>query len=54
MNEQFFKCVIDALDLEDSNYLILLAHDAYDVPHRGKDGLREDMARGMTDGLDVR
>ena len=22
----------------ESNYLILLAHDAYDVPHRGKDG----------------
>ncbi len=42
LREAFFKCVIDALDLEDSNYLILLAHDAYDVPHRGKDGLRED------------
>lgn len=22
----------------DSNYLILLAHDTYDVPYRGKDG----------------
>lgn len=34
----FFKTVIDALDMDGENYLILMAHDAYDVPHRGKDG----------------
>jgi len=34
--------IIDSLDLGDTNYLILLAHDAYDVPYRGKDG--EDQA----------
>ncbi|MDE6455728.1 MAG: DUF4317 domain-containing protein, partial [Dysosmobacter sp.] len=38
VREEFYRAVIGALDMEDSNYLILLAHDAYDVPHRGKDG----------------
>jgi hypothetical protein len=35
--ERFYQKVIQSLDLEDSNYLILLASDAYDVPYRGKD-----------------
>ena len=40
--ETFYRKVIDALEL-DGNYLILLAHDAYDVPRRGKDDqLQED------------
>ena len=34
----FYQKVIDSLDMGDGNYLILLAHDAYDMPHRGKDG----------------
>ncbi len=38
IRETFYRAVIDALDMGESNYLILLAHDAYDVPHRGKDG----------------
>ena len=38
IREGFYRTVIDALDLEGGNYIILLAHDAYDVPHRGKDG----------------
>ena len=38
VREEFYRKVIDALDMGDSNYLILLAHDAYDVPGRGKDG----------------
>ena len=38
IRETFYRAVIDALDMGDNNYLILLAHDAYDVPHRGKDG----------------
>lgn len=38
IRETFYRTVIDALDMGESNYLILLAHDAYDVPHRGKDG----------------
>lgn len=38
IRETFYRAVIDALDMGDNNYLILLAHDAYDVPHRGRDG----------------
>lgn len=34
---RFYQKVIETLDMEDSNYLILLAGDTYDVPHRGKD-----------------
>ena len=32
-----FQAVIQSVNLE-GNYMILLAHDAYDVPYRGKDG----------------
>lgn len=35
---EFYRKAIDALDMGESNYLILLATDSYDVPHRGKDG----------------
>ena len=43
IRQTFFQTVIDSLDMGESNYLILLAHDAYDVPRRGGDGeLRED------------
>lgn len=33
----FYQNVIESLDMDGSNYLLLLACDAYDVPHRGKD-----------------
>ncbi|MGI5893845.1 MAG: DUF4317 domain-containing protein [Candidatus Merdivicinus sp.] len=33
----FYQKVIDSLDMDGSNYLILLATDTYDVPTRGKD-----------------
>ena len=36
--ERFYRLVMEALDLEDSNYLILLACDKYDVPRRDKEG----------------
>lgn len=36
--KKFYETVMASLDLDHSNYLILLAHDAYDVPHHGKDG----------------
>ena len=36
VRQEFYQAVIDSLDMGDSNYLILLAHDAYDVPHRGQ------------------
>ena len=35
--EALFQKAIQSVDLE-GNYLILLAHDTYDVPYRGKDG----------------
>ena len=36
--EAFYQKVIATLDMGESNYLILLGADAYDVPHRGRDG----------------
>ena len=33
----FYQKVIDSLDMNGENYLILMACDAYDVPHRSKD-----------------
>lgn len=41
--QELFQKIISALDLE-GNYLILLAHDSYDVPYFGKDGSRQDDA----------
>ena len=38
VRQEFYQAVIDSLDMGESNYLILLAHDAYDVPHRDKSG----------------
>lgn len=35
---RFYQVVLESLDMEDSNYLILLACDTYDVARRGKDG----------------
>ena len=42
LRQRFYDTVIQSLDMDDRNYLILLAHDTYDVPYRGKDG--EDQA----------
>lgn len=42
LRESFYRCIIDSLDMEESNYVILLAFDAYDVPHYGKDGNLDD------------
>lgn len=36
VREEFYQKIINSLDLGDSNYLILLAHDTYDVPHKNK------------------
>ena len=36
IREEFYQKIINSLDLEDSNYLILLAHDTYDVPRKKK------------------
>lgn len=37
VREAFYQKVIQSLDMGENNYLILLAHDSYDVPYRGKD-----------------
>ncbi|MBR0312403.1 MAG: DUF4317 family protein, partial [Oscillospiraceae bacterium] len=42
-----YRRVIDALDMEQSNYVILLASDSYDVPYRGTDD--EDQADASAD-----
>lgn len=38
--ETLYRRIIDALEMGESNYLILLAADSYDIPFRGKDGER--------------
>ena len=38
VRQQFYDRVIQSLELDGCNYLILLAHDAYDVPYKGGDG----------------
>lgn len=40
--DELYGRIISVLDIDQSNYVILLAADAYDVPYRGKDG--EDQA----------
>ena len=42
LREQFYRTVMEKLDLDGENYLILLAFDTYDVPHYGKDGSMDD------------
>ena len=37
VRQEFYQKVIGSLDMGEGSYLILLAHDAYDVPHRGGD-----------------
>lgn len=42
LRDEFFRCIIDSVDMGDENYIILMAFDAYDVPHYGKDGNSDD------------
>jgi len=42
LREDFYKNIIEALDMDGENYLILMAFDCYDVPHYGKDGEQDD------------
>ena len=37
--ESLYRRIIDAIDMGESSYLILLAADTYDVPHRSRDDL---------------
>lgn len=38
IREDFYRRVMESLDMGDTNYIILLAYDAYDVPNRSRDG----------------
>ncbi|MDE7054328.1 MAG: DUF4317 domain-containing protein [Oscillospiraceae bacterium] len=38
IREEFYRKVIDSLDMGDGNYVILLAYDTYDVPSRDRNG----------------
>ena len=40
VRQAFYQKVIQSLDMGESNYLLLLANDSYDVPHRNHDALR--------------
>ena len=40
VRQAFYQKVIQSLDMGESNYLLLLASDSYDVPHRNRDALR--------------
>ena len=42
LREEFCRSIVEKLDMEDRNYLILMAYDVYDVPHYGKDGQRDE------------
>ena len=44
LRQSFYDKVIASLDMDGSNYLFLLAHDAYDVPYKGRDGELQDDA----------
>lgn len=44
VRQSFYEKVIASLDMDGSNYLILLAHDAYDVPYKSRDGEKQDDA----------
>ena len=45
LREELYKCIIESVDMGEDNYIILMAFDAYDVPHYGKDG-NDDDSRG--------
>ena len=42
--QSLFQAIIGSVAFE-GNYVILLAHDAYDVPYRGQDGEEQEDAR---------
>ena len=40
--DKLYDKIISALDMGDSNYVILLVHDSYDIPRKNKDGSEAD------------
>ena len=45
--EEFYKCVTENLEMDESNYLVLIAFDVYDVPQYGKNGEKDDQTRDL-------
>lgn len=45
--DEFYNSVVRSLSLDDSNYLILLAFDAYDVPSYNKNGEKTDESENV-------
>ena len=43
MRQAFYQKVIQSLDMGESNYLLLLASDSYDVPRRNRDAMRDEL-----------
>lgn len=37
LRKTFYEKIVSSLELDEDNYLILMAHDRYDVPHKSKD-----------------
>ena len=44
VRQAFYQKVIECLEMEGGSYLLLLAHDTYDVPRRGRDGEEQEDA----------
>lgn len=44
VRQAFYQKVIESLDMEGGSYLLLMAHDTYDVPQRGRDGEEQEDA----------
>lgn len=44
VRQAFYQKVIEHLEMEGDSYLLLLAHDTYDVPRRGRDGEEQEDA----------
>ena len=42
VRQAFYQKVIQSLDMGESNYLLLLASDSYDVPRRNRDAMRDE------------
>ena len=51
IREEFYRKVIDSLDMGDLNYVILLAYDAYDVPSRGREAESDTVFRYILCGV---
>jgi len=54
VRQAFYQKVIQSLDMGESNYLLLLASDSYDVPRRNRDALRAEAIDGRKERVVAR